>query len=126
MNWGAYLALAEGLAANRFEASARSAVSRAYYAAFNVSRRWLEANLTPIDNRGAHRQVWQAFKAADRATPATREDWVVVGSLGNSLRVLRNQADYDDIVLDLDGRVAGALRDAERILALLPELQLTD
>jgi hypothetical protein len=126
VNWLAYLALAEGLAASRFEASERSAASRAYYAAFNVARRWLEAHATPIDDRSAHRQVWQAFRAADRATPATREAWVLVGSLGNSLRVLRNQADYDDVVLDLDGRVAGALRDAKRILALLPELRLAD
>jgi len=126
MNWGGYLTLAEGLAANRLEASDRSAVSRAYYAAFNVSRRWLEANVTQIDNRGSHGQVWQAFKAANRATPATREAWVLVGSLGNSLRVLRNQADYDDIVPDLGGRVTVALRDAERILRLLPELRFAD
>jgi hypothetical protein len=126
MNWLAYLALAEGLAASRFEASERSAASRAYYAAFNVARRWLEAHAMPIDDRGAHRQVWQAFRAADRATPATHEAWVLVGSLGNSLRVLRNQADYDDVVLDLDSRVVGALRDAKRILALLPELRLAD
>ena len=82
--------------------------------------------MAPIDNRGAHRQVWQAFQAADRATPASREAWVLVGSLGDSLRVLRNRADYDDIVIALDGRVLDALRDAERILALLPELQLAD
>ena len=124
MNWDRYLLLAEGLAHQGFESADRSAVSRAYYAAFNISRRWLEANVTPIDNRGAHRQVWQAFAAADRATPSTREAWFLVGSLGNSLRVLRNQADYDDMVPDLNGRVPGALRDAERILTLLPELRM--
>jgi hypothetical protein len=126
MNWRVYLVLAEGLAAHRFEASQRSAASRAYYAVFNVARRWLEAQATPIDDRRAHRQVWQAFKAADRASPATREAWVLVGSLGSSLRVLRNQADYDDVVPGLDGRVAGALRDAKQILALLSELRLAD
>ena len=104
----------------------RSAVSRAYYAAFNISRRWLEANVTPIHNRGAHGQVWRIFQAADRATPATREAWILVGSLGDSLRALRNEADYAEIVPGLGGSVLNAVRDTERILVLLPKLELAD
>jgi hypothetical protein len=126
VNWDGYMVLARGLAGSRFEAWERSAASRAYYAAFNVSRRWLEANVMPIDHRGAHGQVWQTFRIAERASPATRRDWILVGRLGQSLRILRNEADYSDIVPELDGRVVHALRDAERILALLPKLELTD
>jgi hypothetical protein len=104
----------------------RSAISRAYYGAFNVSRRWLEANVTPIDGLRAHAQVWETFRIAERASSGSRESWKAIGNLGDSMRELRNQADYDDIVPGLDGRAMGAVRDAERILALLPNLKFAD
>lgn len=126
MNWADYLVLAKGLAGHPFEASKRSAVSRAYYGAFNGGRRWLEANVTPIDNRGAHGQVWGTFKAAEHASEATRSAWRLVGVLGDSLRALRNQADYDDGVPGLDLHAPYAVDTAERILALLGELRLAD
>ena len=126
MTWRHYLALARGLAGQRFEASQRSAVSRAYYGAFNLSRRWLEMNVTPIDNRGAHKQVWSTFQAADRATPETRKAWILIGSLGDSLHVLRNEADYDDRVELNSLGAMQAVANAERIVALLPELELAD
>ena len=124
MIWGDYMILARGLAADRFEASQRSAISRAYYAAFNISRGWLEANVGPVDNRRAHQEVWRAFRIADGASPASRKAWILIGRLGQSLRVLRNEVDYDDRVdLGTEGAVR-AIANAERILALLPELKL--
>jgi hypothetical protein len=126
VNWSAYVVLARGLAGHPFEASRRSAVSRAYYGAFNSSRRWLEANVTPIDNRTAHEQVWETFKTADRANQATRADWALIGGLGDSLRSLRNRADYDDEVAELDRLALGAVKTAERILELLPRLEVAD
>lgn len=126
MNWSAYIVLAEELAKFGIEPMDRSAVSRAYYGAFNVSRRWLEAHGTSIDDRGAHRQVWQAFRAAEGASDGTRQSWKVVGNLGASLRGLRNQADYADFVPGLGGGVTSAVGDAKRILTLLPGLELAD
>jgi hypothetical protein len=125
MNWEAYLVLARGLAGHRHEASERSAVSRAYYGAFNLSRRWLEANVTPIDRRYAHEQVWETFKVAGLATADNGDRWQLVGDLGNSLRRLRNQADYDDKVNFPDG-AEGAVATAERINRLLGELEIAD
>jgi hypothetical protein len=122
--WDETIVLASGLAKLGLEATNRSAVSRAYYGAFNLSRRWLELNGTPIDNRGAHKQVWEAFRTADHASDRTRDDWVLVGNLGNSLRRLRNQADYVDLVPDLGGQVLGAVQDAERISGLILRLGL--
>lgn len=104
----------------------RTAVSRAYYGAFNLSRRWLEANGTRIDHHRAHRQVWDTFRVADRASAPTRDDWILVGNLGNSLRGFRNEVDYADLVLELDGRVIDAVEDARRILALLSQLDVAD
>jgi len=126
VNWRQYVILAKGLSRQPFESTKRSAASRAYYGAFNLCRHWLEANVTPIDDRGAHRQVWTTFKAAERATPDTRANWRLVGNLGDSLHLLRNQVDYDDQVSELDARSQAAVGIAERILLLLPELRVAE
>ena len=123
MNWKMFVVLARGLAKQSFEASQRAAVSCAYYGAFNLARRWLEANVTPIDDRRAHAQVWRTFENAGRATDQTRPQWRKIGRLGNSLRAFRNQVDYDDEV-DLSRRAAPrAVETAEHILELLDELR---
>jgi uncharacterized protein (UPF0332 family) len=124
VNWRQYVVLAKGLAKQPYEASRRSAASRAYYGAFNSCRHWLEANVTPIDNRGAHEQVWETFKTAERASDETRAKWRLVGNLGDSLHMLRNQADYDAQVQELEARAEKAVLTAERILQLLPELEV--
>jgi hypothetical protein len=124
--WPAYIALAGGLAASPSEAARRSAISRAYYGAFNVARRWLEENVEPIENRGAHGQVWETFRRSDRASLGTREEWRLVGELGHRLRLLRNQADYADRIPGLDLQAPRAVLSAEQILALLAELKLAD
>lgn len=124
MNWEENLILARGLARQPFEVAERAAISRAYYGVFNLARRWLEANLTPIDNRRAHQQVWQTFKAAEHADDESRGDWKSIGRLGDSLHQLRNQVDYDDHVEELESRTQRALITAERILRLLAELEV--
>jgi hypothetical protein len=121
--WPEYILLAADLATGGSEAARRSAVSRAYYGAFNPARRWLEANVGPIGNRAAHKQVWDAFSVPDRASEGTRDKWEVVGEIGERLRALRNQADYDDDMPDLDLRAPEAVIRAERILALLGQLE---
>ncbi|HVS99441.1 MAG TPA: hypothetical protein VHE08_02915 [Solirubrobacterales bacterium] len=126
MIWEDYILLAENLAEDHFEASRRTAVSRAYYGAFNPSRRWVEANVGPIENRAAHKYVWRTFKRPDHASEDTRIKWKLVGDLGDTLRVLRNQADYADSFPGLERYAAEAVGIAERILALLPELEFAD
>lgn len=123
MNWEANLPLARGLAKHRFEVTRRAAVNRAYYGAFNLARRWLEANVTSIDNWHAHRQVWQTFTRAEHAGEQSRADWKLIGRLGASLHQLRNQVDYDDRVADLESRTEGALRSAGRIAGILASLE---
>lgn len=123
MNWEENLILAKGLARQPFEVAERAAVSRAYYGVFNLARRWLEANITPIDGRRAHQQVWQTFTAAEHADDASRGDWKLIGRLGEALHQLRNQVDYDDHVEELEGRTQRALLAAERIRGLLAGLE---
>jgi uncharacterized protein (UPF0332 family) len=120
--WKQNLVLARGLAKQPFEAAQRAAVSRAYYGAFNLARRWLEANVAPIDNWRAHGQVWRTFKSAERAGEASRDEWKLIGRLGDSLHQLRNQVDYDDRVAELEGRTQAALTSAERIVETLAAL----
>lgn len=124
MTWEEYIVLADGLAGQGSEASKRSAVSRAYYGAFNTARRWLEANVRPVSDRAVHKQVWDAFSAPDLASEDTRDKWEYIGEIGEALRTLRNQADYDDYMPNLHLRAPEAVIRAAQILALLPELEL--
>jgi hypothetical protein len=126
MIWGNFVVLAGGLAGYESEAVKRTAISRAYYGAFNLGRRWLEAHGMPIDNRRAHEQVWRTFRAAERATPDTRRQWQMVSHLGGALRELRNQADYADVVPRLDAQAADAVDAAKQIIALLDGLEVAD
>jgi hypothetical protein len=125
MTWRSYIVLAEELVGRDSEAAKRSAVSRAYYGAFNAARRWLEANGVPIENHRAHQQVWRTFGAAEHAFSQTEGKWRMVGELGAGLRGLRNQADYVDVIPVLDSRARGAVDSAGRILILLDELELS-
>jgi hypothetical protein len=126
MNWSEYVVLARRLAGYEFEAADRSAISRAYYGAFNLARRWLEAQVGPIADHRAHALVWRTFTDGDRATPGTRKDWKQVGELGIVLRQLRNLADYTDSAPEFERRAAVAVVYAEQIMGLLPELELAD
>ena len=124
MIWPEFILLAYHLARQGSEAAKRSAVSRAYYGAYNPARRWSEANLRTIDRWATHRQMWGSFAASGVASDATRLKWEAVGEIGDSLRALRNRADYDDAMPDLDRHAAEAVVSAKKILALLPELEL--
>jgi uncharacterized protein (UPF0332 family) len=126
MIWGEYVVLARRLAGYEFEAADRSAISRAYYGAFNSARRWLEVQVGPIADHRAHSLVWHTFADAERATPATKEDWREVGDLGITLRQMRNSADYADSVSGVDRQAVRAVIYAEQIMGLLPELELAD
>lgn len=127
MNWLDYVVLAERLLGERHEASQRSAVSRAYYGALNVSRGWLETNVAPVDRHRVHGQVWGHFAAAaGHASTRTGREWELVADLGKKLRRLRNRADYAGSFPDLDHHATEAVHAAKQILALLPELELAD
>lgn len=118
-DWSQYLALAEELAEQKDnEAALRSAVSRAYYAAFCLAREHLlNTNMLfrsrPRRPRLSHQTVWLTYRRdVDRR----------IGIDGNRLRELRNLVDYEDVVPNLDNAVRSALSTSRRILASLHEL----
>ena len=118
-DWSQYLVLAEALATQPDnEAALRSAVSRAYYAAFCLAREHLLNTHIPYRSRPhrprlSHRAVWRTYQRdVDRR----------IAMDGNRLRELRNLVDYEDVVHDLDSAVRSALSMSRRILASLDEL----
>lgn len=112
-DWDAFLDLADELARRRGDAgAARSAVSRAYYAAFHeaagyVARRGWRLTLTGDD----HRLVWEWFSRPD-VDQSVR--WI--GNAGRRLRQARRRADYDP------RPIPGLSTDAERWAALARQL----
>jgi hypothetical protein len=126
VNWPDYVLLAEVLAAERLEASKRSAVSRAYYGTLNTCRVWLEANGAAINRHRVHAEVWGTFKATGCASTLSDGEPIVIAELGNKLRMLRNQADYQDSFPGLDDHAIGAVSAAKEVLAALATLERAD
>ncbi len=103
-----FLDLAWELAGRPGEAAQRSAVSRAYYAAFHHLRAM--TGLNSEGKRGA-REHQRVAEAATALNPAA-------GHLLTELRIRRNEADYD-IGEPLDPATARiSCRIAERLLAV--------
>lgn len=122
-NWQGYLLFAQMNAGAKSEVLKRSAASRAYYALFNVCRDWLEARNYTVPNHGAHKVVWEILKNATDADPTSVSDWRLLAQHGVTLRKLRNSADYDDQVHNLDARLQNAVSIAQHGFQLLPTLK---
>jgi uncharacterized protein (UPF0332 family) len=90
-DWTRFLDLAKELAARPAEANQRSAVSRAYYAAFHEARRYLmrtRADLHVPRDGSAHQMVWNALKEGLREEKGAAMH-------GERLRRQRIAADYE-------------------------------
>lgn len=123
-DWTGYLQLADRLASHKHSALQRTAVSRAYYATFNLCRDWMEARGVAIPNNGAHRALWSAFGAGDGVAAASAADAAAISGYGRWLSKHRNDCDYDDEVATLDKVVQGALKRAHLVIDdLLPTLR---
>ena len=116
-----FLRLAENYAAETSEASWRSAVSRAYYAAFHVARD-LMTSLGLVTPRAelAHAFLWRRLGNCGLA-PLT-----LAGSRLNQLRGERNRADYD-LNSDLAKKDAqAAVKSAAMVIATLQAVSPDD
>ena len=112
-SWHSLLVLAEVLAQRGDEASTRDAISRAYYCAFHLARRLLVIDgIAAPDQRSVHVFVWMTLRAQGKARRR-------IGIDGMRLRSLRCEADYDDTVHDLAGKVVDALDLARGLVVLL-------
>ena len=118
-DWSECLVLAEHISEPRIpiasvEARHRSAVSRAYYAAFGTAREAADAFGFPRNRKAPvedHRKL-PSFLRTQRLFGAARDLQM--------LRIWRNQCDYDDTVADLPRLCQDAIQAARAVLNGLP------
>lgn len=123
-DWTEYLGLAQELTSSTtassvgIEAKSRSAISRAYYAAFCQSRNYLrdvEGKSLP-KNADVHRVVKKDFVgSADTVRKS-------IGKNLDRLRIERNKADYDDRVVSISTTTSFAVALAQTVIADLNKL----
>ncbi len=123
-DWSEYLTLAQELTANSatspvHEANLRSAISRAYYAAFHKAQDHLiNKDHSPIPHPvNIHFYVVNVFEDSNDTTRKK------IGELLRHLRSIRNIADYQNSFFgNLQGRTKGVLTEAEEAIRLLDTL----
>lgn len=116
-DWAGFLALAEKLANESGNAELRSAVSRAYYSAYQDARRFANESDTTFALSSPdepHARVWRWFTGKPGKIGQ-------VSTLGSGLRSKRNKADYEVYagLTFLKAEVDDAIGKARRILTLL-------
>jgi uncharacterized protein (UPF0332 family) len=114
MNWRDFLSLANRLAAGTSEADWRTAVSRAYYAAFHITRR-LFADLSftvPRADRAHQYLVYRLSNCGESVLEQAGRDL-------DTLRRLRNRADYDEVPALAQPQAGAGVRLAEGIIQAL-------
>ena len=119
VDWAGYLALATRLAAEDGEAELRSAVSRAYYSAYNDARRYVRYKAPMFSGKDEqHWLVWDWFASEPGQAPQ-------VATLGTALRKTRNRADYNvySPIPNLKHEATQAVQKATKILSLLETLR---
>jgi uncharacterized protein (UPF0332 family) len=114
MNWRDFLLLASRLAAGTTEADWRTSVSRAYYAAFHIARR-LFADLSFTVPRADRAHQYLVFRLTNSGESAVEQ----AGRDLDTLRRLRNRADYDEVPAITQAQSAAACRLAEDIIHVL-------
>jgi uncharacterized protein (UPF0332 family) len=101
------------------EASLRSSISRAYYAAFCVSRNYLRDELHDPRLQRKNSDVNEHKYVADELTNSGDKILTSVGKDLSRLRVYRNQADYEDTVRNIASTTEISIRLADKIIQLI-------
>jgi len=110
LDWNGFFALAENLALSDDIGALRSAISRAYYAAYHVASLLLELEGVELPATGeAHHKVWASLKAQGRVRRMIGED-------GFKLHGLRKRADYATEFDGLSQDATTAINTARRTL----------
>ena len=117
-DWNEFLSLARYLARSADEASKRTAISRAYYCAFNLAFERAESvGCRYPGGEGFHRWCWHKY--SDTPDSSCRK----LGVDGNRMLALRVRADYKaGDIRRLDDTVLRMLSDAQQFLAALAAL----
>lgn len=119
-DWREFLALAKVIQQSSYntyslEAAQRSAVSRAYYAAFGHLRNYAENYL------GFHRTRTGKDHSLLREHLKKLEDrWLEAAEMLGDLLTWRHRCDYDDVVGDLNRMTSDAITTAESLINACP------
>ncbi len=112
-----FLEVADELSTGSREADWRSAISRAYYAAFHKARRFLRHNGFAVPHaEQAHAFLWL------RLSNSNHPDVIDAGQALNDLRKERNRADYEMDVFIGQATAIDYVRVAMDIIQLLDDL----
>jgi uncharacterized protein (UPF0332 family) len=114
MNWRDLLPLAARLAAGPAEGEWRSAAGRGYYAAFHIARSLL-SDLGFTVPRADRAHQYLAFRLSNSGASAVSQ----AGRDLETLRRLRNRADYDASPAFTQAEAAASVRLAEHIIQVL-------
>ena len=114
MNWRDFLLLASRLAAETTEADWRTAVSRAYYAVFHVARHLL-SDLKFTVPRADRAHQYLVFRLSNSGETVVEQ----AGRDLDTLRRLRNRADYDAMPALTQPQAVAAAQLAEGIIQAL-------
>lgn len=114
MNWRDFLLLAARLASGVTEADWRTGVSRAYYAAFHTARR-LFTDLNFIVPRADRAHQYCVFRLSNSGEASVEQ----AGRDLDTLRRLRNRADYDDAPPLTQAQALAAVQLAEGVIQQL-------
>lgn len=113
-DWTQYLILARTLGSESGESSLRSAISRAYYAAFKTAEHFCKRNgFPPTDTGRTHQDVWDAFLNKGGKT------FTSVHEKGMRLMRKRVKSDYRTQAVIASPMVQDSLRDSYAILSYL-------
>ena len=116
--WSEFIDLARELAERSDEASQRTAISRAYYAAFGVARALLISEGHELaDDNSVHAALWQAFHTS------TDDRRYYIALDGRWLRANRNRADYDEAVVKLPLAARQAVKKAQAVISAIERLR---
>jgi uncharacterized protein (UPF0332 family) len=106
------------------EAHVRSAINRAYYAAYGEARDFVVARGYSWNRRGAsHQRVWNYLKQRTGAKQSwERPAWKAIGDAGDALKQRRMLADYDSDTAPTLAEARHAIAQAASIIKRLSGL----
>lgn len=115
-DWCDYLAFAIDMRDTQIEDESRrrAAISRAYYAAFNVAKQFAESQDVHIDTfgKGGHARVWDAYTQDNPLS----DDLKFLTTVGHRLKRLRVRADYEGDARVGQSELKRGISEAEKII----------
>lgn len=95
-DWVEYMTLASQLSNTKTEACMRSAISRSYYYAYNVTKKYVKKKVESVPPND---HIWLWRKMTELSMVSGFQSW------GERIRLARNKADYDERFDDLENQV---------------------